>query len=367
MTATLGELPLDDLLSHLATRRATGTLSVSTPRFGKKLYLLDGQLGGVSSNDPRELLGHFLVGWGLIDAEQLGEAMRIQERLSTPLGRIVERMGLVDAESLERALVAQAEEVLLDLFLTPILEQRFLENVVPAGRPLVLKLSLPALVLEGQRRRQRADELQRVLGGLDAVPRRVRPTTPAGLSGRELHILAEIDAQRDLNAIALACHVVPFHVAEFVARGVVEGMLALSRPATAAAATTVDDHAETAHRALAAGDLRRCWEALEQLRRHGDSEGARVHAERIERHLADAIAQTRITGQLVPLPAPAPSAGAMAALKPAEAFVLSRINRSWTLREIQRMTPLEELHFGVIVYTLLREGVIELQRPPTKE
>ncbi len=366
MTTTLGELPLDELLSHLAARRATGTLSVTTPRFLKKIFLLDGFLGGVSSNDPRELLGHFLVGWGLIDADQLGEAMRVQERLGTPLGRIVERMGLVDADLLKQALVAQAEETLIGLFMAPVLEQRLLENVLPADRPLVLKLPLAPLVIEGHNRRQRADGLQKVIGSVVAIPRRLSTRVPDGLSGRELHILAAIDGKRDLQAIALSCHVVPFHVAELVARGVAQGLVAVGQPVAVQAAATADEQIDVAYRALAAGDLRRCWDALEQLRQDSGSETSRVQAERIERSLADAIAQSRIAGHLVPVLAADPTAGVVAILTPAEAFVLSRINQRWSLREIQRMTPVEELQFGVIVYALMRLGLIELRQPPAK-
>jgi hypothetical protein len=363
MTATLGELPLDDLLALLAARRATGTLSVTTPRYVKKLYLLDGTIGGAASNDPCELLGHVLVGWGLIDAEQLGEAMRIHGRLGTPLGRIVERMGLVDAEGIRRALVAQAEDTVLGLFLVPTIEQRFLENVLPSDRPLPLRLDVAPLVIEGNRRRQRAADLQGIIGSPQAVPR-LLGTPPPDLSAREAVILSAVDGRRNLEAIALACHVGPFHVAELIARAATQGLVAVSRPATASVPASSGELVEVAHRALEAGDLRGAWEVLERLRQAHIAE-ARSHAARIERSLAEVLAQNRISGDMVPVLAAPPPADAMASLRPAEAYVLSRVNQRWTLREIQRMTPVDELQFGTIVYTLMRLGILVLN-PPTR-
>ena len=363
MTATLNELPLEDLLAHLASRRATGTLTALTSHVTKKLFVVDGKLGGVASTNPRELLGHFLVGWGLLDAEQLGEAIRIQERLGTPLGRIVERMGLVDAESLHLALIAQAQETLLDLFLVPVVEQRFLANVLPTDRPITLTLPLADLVLEGRRRRRRVAELQVVLGAFDAVPRRIASAPASSLSIRDRQILARIDGTSDIEAVALACHLVPFHVAEFVVRGVAAGLVELARRAVAPAAMTVSEHLHLTEAALVSQDLRHCWTALELVRREG-SEDSRLRAGRLERHIADLLARRPLAGDLVPRLAAAPVAGAAAALQPAEAFVLSRVNQRWTLREIQRITPLEELQFGVIVDTLERLGLIVLHREP---
>ena len=363
MTATLSELPLEDLLAHLAARRATGTLTASTSHVTRKLFVVDGRLGGVASSNPRELLGHFLVGWGLLDADQLGEALRIQGRLGTPLGRIIERMGLADGESLHRALIAQAEETLLDLFLVPVTEKLFLANVLPGDRTVALDLSLSNLVIEGQRRRQRVAELQVVLGSFAAVPRRLPAAPPGSLSIRDRHILARIDGSSDIEAIALACHLVPFHVAEFVARGVAAGLVAVDRHASAQPALTVSEHLDLAHSALATGDLRRCWEALESIRRE-TGEDARGRARHLERHIADLLARRRTAGHLVPRLAAAPVAGMVGTLQPPEAFVLSRVNQRWTLREIQHITPLEELQFGVIVDTLERLGLIVLHREP---
>jgi hypothetical protein len=362
MPLTVADVPLEELLPSLADRAATGTLSITTARNRKRLYLVDGRLAGIGSDNPRDLLGHFLVGWGLIGVDQLSDAMRVHEELGTPVGHILERMGAVAPDDLKLALRAQAEEALFDVFLQPIRDMRFLEHTLPADRPLSLRLALPELVVEGLRRRQRHDEIRRTLGGLDVIPSTVDSGPPPFLSSRDRLILAQIDGTRDADAIALLCHVAPFQVAELIERGVREGFVAVTRPSAAAAAPGPWDLARQADAALAAGNLRPAWEALEALR--GAEGGADTMPEvgRIQRLLDELLVRIRTSGHLVPRPARTGLA-TTPPLRPGEAFVLSRVNDRWSLDEIARITPVSAMEFGVIVDTLQRLGLVELRDP----
>lgn len=363
MGLTTATLPLDELLPHLAERRASGTLAVETRQARKRLYLLDGQLAGVNSSDPREFLGHFLVGWGFLSEARLLEAMSLQDKLRTPLGGILLRMGAVDEEGLEKALVAQAEEAILELFLVPVLDKRFLENVLPADRPLVLRLPVPHLVLEGMHRRERQAELHAVLGGFDVVPRPADRNPPTDLSARDCHILAEIDGRRSLDAIALACHLVPFRVAEFVAQGVQDGFLSITRLPEEAPPAGPDELLADAEAALVTGDLQRCWAQLQALRAAPSDRATARRAEEVLGGIGEALTRRRIAGELIPRQLAEVPPQAHEGVGPAEAFVLSRMTAGWTLRDIQRITPLSEAHFGVVIDTLVRRKVIELHYP----
>ena len=218
-------------------------------------------------------------------------------------------------------------------------------------------------MLEGVRRRQRLAELEAVLGSLDVIPERTREPAPAGLSGREHHILGEIDGVRDVDALALACHLVPFHVAEFVAQGVAAGFLEVRHAARKSSPDAPDVLVARAESALGAGDLRRCYDDLLRLRTLATDHAASRRAHELERGVAEALAQRRIAGSLIPQVLAEPGSGAVLALTPPEMFVLSRIDKGWTLREIQRISPLEELQFGVVIDTLLKFGLIELRHP----
>ena len=362
MPLTLADLPLEELLPSLADRAATGTLSVTTARHRKKLYLVDGRLAGVGSDNPRDLLGHFLVGWGLIGVEQLSDAMRVHDELGTPVGHVLERMGAVAPDELKQALRAQAEEALLDLFLQPIRDIRFLEHTLPADRPLSLRLALPELVVEGLRRRQRHDEIRRTLGGFDVIPSTVGAPPLSSLSSRDRLILAKLDGTRDADAVALLCHVAPFQVVELIERGVREGFIAVARTSADVVAPGPWALAQQADAALAAGDLRAAWEALEALRNTEGGADTASEIGRIERLIDERLVGIRTSGHLVPRLSRT-GLDAAPVLRPGEAFVLSRVNDRWSLDEIARITPVSNMEFGVIVDALLRSGLVDLRDP----
>ncbi|MBI4917017.1 MAG: DUF4388 domain-containing protein [Acidobacteria bacterium] len=363
MPLTLSDLPLTALLFYLAERSASGTLSVVAPRHRKKLYLVEGLLAGITSDNPRDLLGHFLIGWGMINEEQLSEAMRIQDRHGSTVGQILEQMGAVDPSELAKALQAQAEEAVLDLFQQPLKDVWFLEDSLPADRPLSLRLALPALVLEGVRRRQRYDEIWRALGGLDVIPEAVPTPAMPPMSSRERHILFEIDGTRDAEEVALVCHVSPFQVHDLIERGVREGFITVTRKVGTASSHSTATLVQEADAALARGDLRRVWDLLETLRATDNDKPTLLEVGRIERFVEETLAQHRISGVLIPRLAKPEGLAAVPVLRPSEAFVLSRINDLWSLREIGRIAPVGDLEFGIIVVTLQQRGLIELRHP----
>ncbi len=368
MPASVKDLSLEELLTHLGERRATGTLTVDVSHARKKLYLLDGLLAGVTSSNPRELLGHFLVGWGLVSEAQVAEAMRLQEQLGTPLGRILERMGAIDPASLEQALVAQCEEAVLDLLLAArVDDQHFAENIVPIDRPLVLRRPLAPLVLEGLRRRETARDVHAVLGRQPAIPERGDGDLPDSLATRDRLILAAVDGQRTIDEVAFICHLAPFFVAELCLRGVREGFLRVRPAGEPAPEASVAAMVQRAQAALAQGDLLAAWTAAQAL--HGPLSGHRPPpgTAAILAGITEKIAHLRANAALIPhLAAPSSAAPSLPAGAPTEmAFILSRVNGTWSVRQIQRVTPLEELHFWVLVDALVRAGTIKL-RPPAK-
>ncbi len=367
MPARVKELPLDQLLTHLGERRATGTLTVDVPHARKKLYLLDGLLAGVTSTNPRELLGHFLVGWGLVSEEQVAEGMRLQEQLGTPLGRILERMGAIDSESLGQALVAQCEEAVLDLFIAARVENlHFAENIVPLDRPLELRRPLVPLVLEGLRRRDTERDLRDLLGGQPMILERREDDAPDPLSPRDQLILAAVDGQRTLEDVAFLCHLPPFFVAELAARGVREGFLRL-RPATGPVVEdSVDAVVQRAHAALAQGELLAAWRAVQVLRGQLSDYHPPPETTAIVSAITERVTHLRAGASMIPhIADPSAPPTRLPGESTEMAFVLSRINGTFSLRQIQRITPLEELHFWVLVDALVRTGTIDL-RPPVK-
>ncbi len=360
---TLAGLALDRLLVLLAERDAAGTVHVKTTDRTKRLYLIDGRLAGVASSDERERLGQVLLARGLVTEQRLEEALDVQRRLPSPIGQILLRAGAVEESMLHWALQAQAEETLFDLFQPETLDQRFLANVLPTDRPLTLRLELRPLVAEGVHRRQRSAVLRKLLGGFDVTPRHTGKVPPNEFSGPELHVLGEIDGERDLEAVARAARVWLHQVAEVVARGVELGCLAVARTRVEPAGPAPRQLVDTALAALKARDIRRAWDAFLELRGMEETPEIRALLERVERNIKEALAQRALADSQVPRLAGDASPTGTSDLRPIEAFLLSRVNDRWSLRELRRTLGVGELEFRVAVENLLRHRLIELREP----
>ena len=53
-----------DLMQWLATSEKTGALIVEGVKHSKKHFFRHGNLLAAASDNPREMLGYYLVGWG---------------------------------------------------------------------------------------------------------------------------------------------------------------------------------------------------------------------------------------------------------------------------------------------------------------
>lgn len=360
---TLAGLPLERLLELLAGRGAAGTVHVTTTDRIKRLYLIDGRLAGTASSDERERLGQLLLARGLVTEQRLEEALALQQRLRAPLGQILLRAGAVDESMLNWTLQAQAEETALDLFQREVVDQRFLANVLPTDRPLTLRLDLPRLAAEGVRRRQRSAALRELLGGFDVTPRHSGKAPPDGLSGVELHVLGEIDGTRDLEAVARAARVWLYQATEAIAHGVEVGYLTVSRTSVEPTVATAPQLVDAALAALKVNDIRRAWDAFVQLRGMDATPETRTLSERVERNLKETVAQRGLADTQVPRLTGDALSSSTSDLRPVEAFLLSRVNDRWSLKELRRILGVGELEFRVAVENLLRHRLIELREP----
>src|SRR5512144_2016786 len=98
MTALGGDLQvmeLADVLEWIARRGRSGALHLKARSTRKRLLINEGLLDATSSNDPREVLGQFLVRDGAITEQQLFEALLVQEQDRRLLGNILMAQGLI--------------------------------------------------------------------------------------------------------------------------------------------------------------------------------------------------------------------------------------------------------------------------------
>ena len=77
LKGNIRDYSLPKVLVQLNRKRATGTLSVSTPNFTKKIYLIKGDAVFASSSYEDDRLGEMLLKAGKITVEQYDKSVEI--------------------------------------------------------------------------------------------------------------------------------------------------------------------------------------------------------------------------------------------------------------------------------------------------
>src|SRR4029077_3654527 len=86
---SLVTMSLTEILQWLGNAGKTGTLSIERNKVVKRILVREGRVIACASQEPADMLGHFLVSRGKISEETLRQALGLQETQRTHLGRIL--------------------------------------------------------------------------------------------------------------------------------------------------------------------------------------------------------------------------------------------------------------------------------------
>src|SRR5918999_5439444 len=206
----LKELHIQDVFQLLDLGRKTGVLRV-TSELRQTSASVTFDRGGVvaatlGKNSQR--FGARLVRLSKISAKDLDRALAMQEKGDPRrLGDILVAIGAIARRELERQLKAQMEETILDLLGWTEGHFRFEEGA--DSEALVeapVRIPTEGLLMESARRLDEWSRMEDKVPHLRVVPRLPPPDSPANgkldLVPFEWEVLAAVDGQRDLHALA---------------------------------------------------------------------------------------------------------------------------------------------------------------------
>ena len=264
----LRELGIHDVFQLLDLSRKTGTLTITSSLRDNQgtVYFDSGAVVYAAIRSNPHPLGELLLRSGKISEGDLARARDAQTRSADTrrLGEILVEREAITRKELERQVRFQVEEVVFELLSWSEGFFRFEERAtLDAPAEASIRISTESLLMEGARR---IDEWSRIEGkvphlGVVPVLAAVRDSHPAllDLLPNEWEVLAEIDGERDLRAIASNLARSDFDVARIVfgllSTGIVEideKESAASAPAFAAAQAAA--YVEQAQTALRSGD-----------------------------------------------------------------------------------------------------------------
>jgi hypothetical protein len=209
---------LPDVLQWLDTGQRTGILHVrGIQGITKRVFFERGSIIFTSSSDPREYLGQFLISRGYIDEDQLNKAMETQIKSGIKLGKILVTVGIIEERELEAVLQLKAEENIYDLFLWDEGDFSFEDKeAIEEDLPRV-RLNVMSLVMEGIRRKDEWGRIRRTFpSGLVILDRdpsgTLSPKLPPNSLARRAY--ESFDGRRSIADVALDLHTTEFQLSE---------------------------------------------------------------------------------------------------------------------------------------------------------
>lgn len=370
IVGNLRTMQLEELLQWLSQSKKTGTLEISSGTVGKKVYFKDGRILSSSSTKPEEYLGHFLVSHGLITDLELTKAIELQEKTRTLLGKILVTTGVIQENDLHHMLRMKAEESIYDIFSWTEADFRFLDDVLPESAMVPMALDITVIVMEGV---QRVDEWRRIREKIptsDVIPVTLVPPDLSILHPSEKRIMELVDDHRTVEEIRLLTHSAEFHVCKVLFDQHRLGQVKFIQPRQAAAAPPAAPSfsaytlLEAAQSFLAIPDYDMALRHLRAARcLEPDLPNFQEALNQGEKKIREEIEKAGITLTVIPKLTVSMQDLTLARLSPHEGFMLTRINGTYDIQSIIKITPVPQIDALMVFWKLAKAGYIEMMAP----
>jgi hypothetical protein len=207
LKGSLKDFSLPDLFQLLNFSKKNGTLNLVRGNSRGYICFRNGEVFFATTNWKRQSLGMKLVGAGLITKEQLNEALELQrkEAKGQRLGQILVRLGYITQEQLEVFVEEQIQDAVFEMLRWTDGEFEFQPGVVFPEEDIGLSISTEELIMEGSRRLDEWNRIEKKIPHLDVVFRmktmQGREAAQISLTPEEWMVLTYVDGERTVRQI----------------------------------------------------------------------------------------------------------------------------------------------------------------------
>lgn len=368
ISGNLRTMPFADLLQWIAMSQKTGTLVIKGKRFTKKILFKVGRVEAVTSNNPREHLGYFLVGWGYLAEDELQSMLGVQQSQKVALGELLVKYGKMTREDVERIIRIKTEATIYDLMMWEEGEFFLLDDDAPRREFQGLNLPVDHFLFEGARQSDEMRRIREVIPDSSYVPKIAQAVDEQALTPQQLGVLWEINGVQSIEVIGLHCRLPVFEVFSFVYHGLKAGVFDLDPPPTkvvpipGAGQVTWRDQLREAENSLTMGDFYEAYKQACAVReKFADVAEVGQAVDTLERRIEQEFAKTDLSGDVILELALTLQEVAYLNCAPEEGFVLSRINGIYTLPQILPQLPGSKLKNQLIIHNLMQRGIVKVQ------
>jgi hypothetical protein len=368
-----------DLFQWVSLAQKSGTLVVAHQSVEKKIFFRNGRVISSASNDPREYLGQFLMSHGYLSEPELTKAMEVQRQSGILLGKILVMIDVISEEDLQRLMRRKAEEEIYDVFLWQEGSFHFIEDELPKNEMIPLQVDVTGIVMEGTRRVDEWSRIRQAVDSDDVIPVLQKAIDDASLTDVERTIINAVDGRRTIADIVLESRSSSFVVSSALYHRIREGEVRLMEAAAMPAAPPVVEEPAPAPAAPMSEDeeivslLTRAQQALklrdfekaQRLLRAAQNldpnhPKVRTSVKGAETVIINELKGAGVGDSKVPKVARPLEELTSMNFTPNEGFLLSRINGTWDIGSLVKISPIREPDALLIFYKLWKDGIIAL-------
>jgi hypothetical protein len=351
---------LEDIFQWLAVGKKTGILELKGFLHTKRVSFHEGRITGVWSSDPREYLGQYLLAFNRITEDQLREALATQEDENQLLGRILVSRQLITEAEVRRIVQLKVEESIYDAFLWEIGNFEFHDGAPPPLKSVLLHLDVTGIVLEGARRVDEWKRIKKVVKGgdavLDAISETIAEMLP--LAAEDADILARLDGTKTVDQLVIEMRATDFKVNKLLFDLHEKGMVRIVHPG----GRLGERSSLQLQRARQLVEKQKLQEAQVELRNLLQEEPRLQEATRMLEVVNHLLEDASIDETLVPELAVSIEELMQAQLGPNEAFLATRVNGVWSIKDIISISPFAPEECMAIFAKLLKRGILKVQK-----
>lgn len=371
LRGNLTTLPVPELLELISRTRKTGTLVLNSARASKRIFFAAGRIVSADSTDPNEMLGHYLIGRGLVGRQQVREALEIQERTNVFSGAALVKLGAIDEKELEAALRDKTVEIIYSMFDWHQGSFQFLPQERPPMQNLIpVQLEVGEVLWKGAVRQDELAQIREVFPNAEIVPRMLKEP-PEHLVAEDLaqRVRDLVDGRRSFGEIQLGLHSSEYLVGRCLYAFFSEGCLAVMSPERAERmGGEAGRKAKSESGQLEEGD--RCFregrfaDALDIYRQALDTGTDRADLQKLIQS-SESLLMEEIHRQLLPPHAVLQKVWSSRQIMegdftPPEFFLIEQVNARWAIRDLVRLSPLPDVDALRVLRGLVERKVLKV-------
>jgi len=361
LNGDLSTMGLEDIFQWLAVGKKTGVLELRGSLHTKRVAFHEGRITSIWSSDPREYLGQYLLAFNRITEEQLRDALATQEDEQQLLGRILVNRQLVTEAEIRRIVQMKVEESVYDTFLWSVGSFEFHDGAGSHQKSMLLSLDVTGIVLEGARRLDDWKRIRRIIRGGDAV---LSPISEAiaerlPLATEDADILSRLDGFKRVDQLVLDMRMPEYKINKLLFDLHEKGLVRI----VSSGGNLGENPSLQLQRARALVEKQKLQEAQEELRRILKDQPRHLDANKMMAVVQDLLEEKLLDQELIPELAVSLDELMTTNLGPNEAFLASRVNGLWSIKDILSIAPFQPDECLGIFSKLLKRGILKTTKP----